>query len=99
MPQDAPTPATGIVVQDPLNNPFIQENGACGAESCHPDLLAALESQAATLGLSKVFVLTTRTAHWFQEQGFVQADLEQLPPKKQELYNFQRNSKVFVKEI
>ena len=38
----APTPATGIVIQNPLSNPFIQENGACGVESCHPDLLAAL---------------------------------------------------------
>ncbi len=62
-------------------------------------LLAALESKASALGLKRVFVLTTRTAHWFQEQGFVQAGLEQLPPKKQALYNFQRNSKVFSKEL
>jgi amino-acid N-acetyltransferase len=62
-------------------------------------LLAALETKAASLGLSKVFILTTRTAHWFQEQGFVQADLEQLPPQKQALYNYQRNSKVFIKEL
>lgn len=62
-------------------------------------LLAALETRAASLGLSKVFILTTRTAHWFQEQGFVQASLEELPPKKQELYNYQRNSKVFTKDL
>ena len=62
-------------------------------------LLAALETKAASLGLSKVFILTTRTAHWFQEQGFVQAALEQLPAQKQALYNYQRNSKVFIKEI
>jgi outer membrane receptor protein involved in Fe transport len=41
----APTPATGISVQDPLNNPFIQNNGACGVVSCHADLLAALMSR------------------------------------------------------
>jgi amino-acid N-acetyltransferase len=62
-------------------------------------LLAALETKASSLGLSKVFILTTRTAHWFQEQGFVQASLEELPPQKQALYNYQRNSKVFVKEL
>ena len=49
--------------------------------------------------LDKVFVLTTQTAHWFQEQGFVEATQQQLPKQKQQLYNLQRNSKVFVKTI
>jgi amino-acid N-acetyltransferase len=99
----------GMVIACAALYPYAEQgSGEIACVATHPDyrgadrgerLLAALESQAATLGLSKVFVLTTRTAHWFQEQGFVQADLEQLPPKKQELYNFQRNSKVFVKEI
>jgi iron complex outermembrane receptor protein len=40
----APTPATGLTV-DPTLNPFIKLNGACGVESCHPDLLAALNSR------------------------------------------------------
>jgi amino-acid N-acetyltransferase len=62
-------------------------------------LLAALETKAASLGLKTVFILTTRTAHWFQEQGFMPAALEDLPPQKQALYNYQRNSKVFAKEI
>lgn len=62
-------------------------------------LLAALETKAASLGLNKVFILTTRTAHWFQEQGFVQAELEQLPTQKQAFYNYQRNSKVFIKHL
>lgn len=62
-------------------------------------LLAALETKAASLGLKKVFILTTRTAHWFQEQGFVPAALDELPPQKQALYNYQRNSKVFAKDI
>ena len=41
----APTPATGISVQNPLDNVFIRDNGACGAVSCHPDLLAALSGR------------------------------------------------------
>ena len=41
----AATPATGVVVQNPLTNVFIMANGACGVASCHPDLLAALNSR------------------------------------------------------
>ncbi len=44
-------------------------------------------------------MLTTQTAHWFLEQGFVEADLESLPRERQSLYNLQRNSKVFVKKL
>jgi hypothetical protein len=40
----APTPATGITV-NPTLSPFIMANGACGVASCHPDLLAALNSR------------------------------------------------------
>lgn len=59
-------------------------------------LLEAVKDQARQQGLSAIFVLTTVTAHWFQEQGFVQAQLDDLPAKKQQMYNFQRNSKVFI---
>jgi amino-acid N-acetyltransferase len=62
-------------------------------------LLGALEDVARGMGLSQLFVLTTRTAHWFVERGFVAAPLEQLPGKRKELYNYQRNSKVFIKHI
>jgi amino-acid N-acetyltransferase len=46
-----------------------------------------------------LFVLTTHTAHWFQERGFVNGELQDLPVKKQQLYNYQRNSKVFIKNL
>ncbi|MBR9827730.1 MAG: amino-acid N-acetyltransferase [Oceanospirillales bacterium] len=62
-------------------------------------LLDAIEAQARTLGLQRLFVLTTRTAHWFVERGFAAADLDQLPQEKKALYNFQRNSKVFFKPL
>ncbi|NMH60068.1 amino-acid N-acetyltransferase [Alteromonas ponticola] len=58
-------------------------------------LLDAIKTSALELGLQNLFVLTTLTAHWFLEQGFVQADIDSLPASKKELYNFQRNSKVF----
>jgi amino-acid N-acetyltransferase len=44
-------------------------------------------------------VLTTRTAHWFIERGFVETNVDALPSGKRELYNLQRRSKVFVKAL
>ncbi|HEX7402491.1 MAG TPA: amino-acid N-acetyltransferase, partial [Usitatibacter sp.] len=46
-----------------------------------------------------IFVLSTRTTHWFLERGFVETDPGWLPERKQALYNYDRRSKVFVKEI
>ena len=71
----------------------------------HPDyrgknrgerILEEVTQRAVNAGIDKLFVLTTVTAHWFLEQGFEQADVRALPSQKQELYNFQRNSKVFT---
>ncbi|MFN3581223.1 MAG: amino-acid N-acetyltransferase [Pseudomonas sp.] len=62
-------------------------------------LLAHIESQARALTLERLFVLTTRTAHWFRERGFVASTVERLPAKRASLYNFQRNSKVFEKAL
>lgn len=62
-------------------------------------LLAYIEKDAQQIGLQKLFVLTTQTAHWFREKGFVEGNLDELPNKKQALYNFQRNSRIFFKPI
>ncbi len=62
-------------------------------------LLAHVEKLAKKRGLKKLFVLTTQTAQWFVEKGFVPARLDQLPAKKQQLYNYQRNSKIFIKTL
>ena len=62
-------------------------------------LLAELEDEALRQGLREVFVLTTQTAHWFLEQGFRAAELSELPPQRQALYNLQRNSKVLRKGL
>lgn len=59
-------------------------------------ILHAIKTQALQQGLKTIFVLTTVTGHWFLEQGFVPASLDDLPAKKKELYNFQRKSKVFT---
>jgi amino-acid N-acetyltransferase len=62
-------------------------------------LLEAAEKKAHALKLKRLFVLTTRTAHWFIERGFKEVDVSELPTGKQALYNYQRRSKVFVKPI
>ena len=62
-------------------------------------LLEHIEQQAAQAGLKAIFVLSTRTTHWFRERGFVPADVDQLPGKRRDLYNWQRRSKVFVKNL
>jgi amino-acid N-acetyltransferase len=62
-------------------------------------LLKHIADRAKALKLQKLFVLTTRTAHWFIERGFKEADVDHLPTQKKSLYNWQRRSKVFVRSI
>jgi amino-acid N-acetyltransferase len=62
-------------------------------------LLKSIEHIARQQNIRQLFVLTTQTAHWFIEQGFQPADVSSLPSKRQQLYNLQRNSKVFSKEL
>ena len=62
-------------------------------------LLEYVERKAREENIELLFVLTTQTAHWFLEHGFLESDLETLPDEKKRFYNFQRNSKVFVKNI
>jgi amino-acid N-acetyltransferase len=62
-------------------------------------LLKACEERAKSLRLRKLFALTTHAAHWFLEQGFRTADVDALPEKRKELYNWRRGSKIFLKRI
>lgn len=66
---------------------------------CGDALLRYIEAKARYQGSKKLFVLTTRTAHWFVERGFLETSVGELPKVKQGLYNYQRRSKVFVKQI
>jgi amino-acid N-acetyltransferase len=63
------------------------------------ELLERIEDRARAQGIKTLFVLTTRTAHWFRERGFVPSSVERLPAARASLYNFQRNSKVFEKTL
>ncbi|HEC06489.1 MAG TPA: amino-acid N-acetyltransferase [Thiolapillus brandeum] len=89
--------------------PFTEEKMAeLACLVIHPDyqkggrgdqLLGHMQRQALALGLKRLFVLTTRTAHWFRERGFVPAAVSELPGRRKDLYNWQRNSKVFIKHL
>ena len=74
----------------------------------HPDyrgsdfgelLLQGLESRATELGMTRVFVLTTHAIQWFGTRGYESASVESLPVERQELYNYQRNSAVLIKQL
>jgi len=89
--------------------PFAKEKAAeLACVAIHPDhrnggagerLLQVIEARARKAGYRRLFVLTTRAAHWFVEQGFAEASVTELPAQRQQLYNYQRRSKVLVKQL
>jgi amino-acid N-acetyltransferase len=62
-------------------------------------LLKRVEQRAKAAGLDSIFVLTTRTMHWFIKRGFVQVDPDWLPEARKRKYNWDRKSQVLVKKI
>ncbi|KGD75025.1 N-acetylglutamate synthase [Tatumella morbirosei] len=101
-----------VVVRDNLTiacaalYPFPEEMiGEMACVAVHPEyrsssrgelLLQHVCLQARMMGLRKIFVLTTRSIHWFQERGFIPVDIESLPETKKKMYNYQRRSKVLM---
>ena len=89
--------------------PFPEEKiGEMACVAVHPDyrstsrgevLLERMAAQAKQSGVSKLFVLTTRSIHWFQERGFTPVDIDLLPESKKQLYNYQRKSKVLMADL
>lgn len=74
----------------------------------HPDwqsagdgekLLRHAEKKARAFGIQRLFVLTTRTSHWFIKRGFTPGSVSDLPQSKQANYNRNRNSLVFFKQL
>ena len=62
-------------------------------------LLRHIEMRARAAGAKKLFVLTTRTSHWFIKRGFAAGSVSDLPRAKQATYNRSRNSLVFIKRL
>ena len=74
-------------------NPYYRDGGR------GERLLAFSEASARKQGFRTIFVLSTRTSHWFIERGFAEADIARLPQRKQALYNYDRRSKIFTKGL
>ena len=62
-------------------------------------LMHAIEARGKQRKVKRLFVLTTRAAHWFIERGFEAASVAALPRRRQGLYNYQRKSQVFIKRL
>jgi amino-acid N-acetyltransferase len=62
-------------------------------------ILKRIEQRAKTMGLESIFVLTTRTMHWFIKRGFQQVEADWLPDARKRKYNWDRRSQVLVKKI
>ena len=62
-------------------------------------ILKRIEQRARSMGLQSIFVLSTRTMHWFIKRGFVQVDPDQLPEARKRKYNWDRRSQVLVKKL
>ncbi len=96
----------GMIIGCAALFPFIKEKmGELSCFAVHPDyqnagrgdsLFKAIQQHAKQLGLTSLFVLTTRTSQWFKERGFKVKDIKSLPVKRRLLYNYQRSSKLFI---
>ncbi|GBU22370.1 amino acid acetyltransferase [Fibrobacteres bacterium R8-0-B4] len=62
-------------------------------------MVSYLIEKATRMKLKSVFVLTTLTADWFKQLGFVEADVKDLPEEKRGKYNKGRNSLVLMYQI
>ncbi|SIQ65706.1 amino-acid N-acetyltransferase [Shewanella morhuae] len=99
----------GLVIGCAALYPFEEDNA--GEFAClvvHPDyrdadrgslLLKNIINKARNRGYSRLFALTTRSIHWFLEHGFMIEDVEALPQKKKQLYNYQRRSKILALDL
>jgi amino-acid N-acetyltransferase len=89
--------------------PFQRDQaGELACLTVHPDyqgygdgerLMKRIEQRAKAAGIDRLFVLTTRTAHFFIKRGFRPASVDTLPQARQHMYNWQRRSQVLIKQI
>ncbi|MEO7243012.1 MAG: amino-acid N-acetyltransferase [Variovorax sp.] len=62
-------------------------------------ILKRIEQRARAMGIESIFVLTTRTMHWFIKRGFAPVEPEWLPEARKRKYNVDRKSRVLVKKL
>ncbi|MCG9598223.1 amino-acid N-acetyltransferase [Vibrio sp. Isolate25] len=99
----------GLIIGCAALYPYTQEKMAeMACVAIHPEyrdgnrgvlLLNHIKLQSKSQGIKHIFVLTTRSLHWFREQGFGEMSVDFLPSQKQNLYNYQRKSKILAIEL
>ncbi|MCC5870911.1 MAG: amino-acid N-acetyltransferase [Gammaproteobacteria bacterium] len=99
----------GLVIGCAALYPYPEEQAAeIACVVTHPEyqgadradkLVQYLEGQARRSGFARTFVLTTRTSHWFVEQGYRPTTVDSLPAARRSLWTPARNSKVLSKAL
>lgn len=98
----------GIIVGCAALYPHNEEEAELACLAVNPDhrewgygeqLMLRIVRRAKKAGIKRLFVLTTRTEHWFVERGFRLGTVDDLPAAKKEMYNYQRRSKVLFKTL
>ncbi|MFB0975893.1 MAG: amino-acid N-acetyltransferase, partial [Tolumonas sp.] len=99
----------GMIIACAALYPFPEEAMAeMACVAVHPEyrssnrgdrMVSQIEDLARSKNIQKLFVLTTRSIHWFRERGFEPVEVEALPMEKQRLYNYQRRSKILMKSL
>ena len=99
----------GLVIATAALLPYADGKGAeIACVAVHPDyrdagrgdvLLMHLERRARAMGAERLYLLTTRTAHWFRERGFAPGRAADLPRDRRRTYDRKRGSKVLVKGL
>ncbi len=100
--------ADGLIIGTAALYPFGEDAAEIACLALHADyrgsgrgdrLLTAMEGLARERGIRRVFVLTTRTAQWFQERGYTPGQVEDLPETRRRDYNRARNSRVYTRSL
>jgi amino-acid N-acetyltransferase len=82
--------------------------GELACLTVHPDyqaygdgerLMKRIENRAKASGFTRLFVLTTRAAHFFIKRGYKPATVDDLPHARQNMYNWQRRSQILIKNL
>eukprot|EP01018_Ginkgo_biloba_P007010 Gb_02774 [translate_table: standard] len=58
-----------------------------------------IEKKAMSMGLERLFLLTTRAADWFVRRGFSQCTIDSIPRTRRAKINLSRGSKYYIKKL
>lgn len=64
-----------------------------------PKMISYLITKATEKKLKNVFVLTTKSADWFEKLGFIKDDINTIPQERKNIWTPSRNSKVLRRKI